>query len=100
MRLMKKEDVLHLGTLSRIKLSDAEVEKLTNEISSILDYVSTLDEVVSDGALEKKPGAVFNVFREDEITNKPGEFTEALLREMPATEGSLLKVKKILNPED
>lgn len=94
-----KDEILHLGGLARIKLSDNEVEKLSGEIESILSYVSAVNDVVKDGALEKKVGAVFNVFREDEVTNEPGEFTEAILEEMPERDGRYLKVKKILNPD-
>lgn len=96
---MNKEEILHLGTLSRIKLSDDEVEKLSGEITSILDYVSTIDEVVNEGALKKEVGAVFNVFREDEVTNQPGEYTEALLDEAPERDGQYVKVKKILKQD-
>lgn len=97
---MTKEEILHLGTLARIKLTDAEVEQFQKEISDILGYVGTIDEVVSEGALEKKVGAVYNVFREDEVTNEPGQCTEDLLREMPETQGQYLKVKKILKQDD
>lgn len=96
---MTKEDILHLGTLARIKLSDEEVAVLEKEITAILEYVSAVDAVVPDGSLEKKTGAVFNVFREDEITCEPGSYTEAILAEMPERDGQYLKVKKILNPD-
>lgn len=97
---MDKAQIQHLGTLSRIKLGDDEVEKLAGEISSILDYVSTIDEVVKEGSLIKEVGVVHNVFREDEVTNEPGSFTEDILNEMPEKEGQYLKVKKILNQDD
>lgn len=97
---MDKKQIQHLGTLSRIKLSDEEVERLPGEITSILDYVSTIDEVVKDGALKKEVGAVYNVFREDVVTNEPNAYTEDLLNEAPEREGRFLKVKKILNQDE
>lgn len=97
--MITKEEILHLGELARIKLTDEEVEKFHTEVGAILDYVSAIDEVVKEGALEKKVGPVFNVFREDEITNEPGSYTEDILREMPERDGQYLKVKKILNPD-
>jgi Asp-tRNA(Asn)/Glu-tRNA(Gln) amidotransferase C subunit len=45
-------------------------------------------------------GARFNVFRADEVTNQPDQYTEALLAEMPQTSGRLMKVKKILTIEE
>ena len=96
---MTKEEILHLGNLARIKLSDSEVEKFQKEISEIIGYVGVIDNVVKNGALEKKVGAVFNVFREDEVTNESESFTKDLLAQMPETDGRYLKVKKILNPD-
>ena len=97
---MTKEEILHLGELARIRLSEEKVEKLQGEITNILEYVGVVDDVVTDAALEKKVGVVHNVFREDEITNEPGAYTDVLLAEMPETQGTFLKVKKILNPEE
>jgi len=94
---MTKEEILHLGTLSRIRLSEAEVEKFKGEIDSILEYVSQVNELVDDGHLEKKVGLVHNVFREDEVTNEPGSYSAALTAAFPEREGDYLKVKKILN---
>lgn len=95
---MQKEEILHLGTLSRIALSESEVEKLAVEIESILDYVGTVSEIVADTVDQKVVGARFNVFREDEVTCEPGEYTETLLNEAPERDGRFLKVKKILKP--
>ncbi|MAZ56465.1 Asp-tRNA(Asn)/Glu-tRNA(Gln) amidotransferase GatCAB subunit C [bacterium] len=97
---MTKEEIKHLGHLSRIKLDDAQVEKFNIEIDAVLEYVSQINEIVAEGELTKTVGPVQNIFREDVITNEPGSYTEVLLDEMPEKEGDLLKVKKILNPEE
>ena len=97
---MTKEEILHLGTLARIRLSDSEAEKLNTEIDSILAYVGTINDIVAEGDLTKAVGPVHNVFREDEVTNEPGSHTEALLAEFPEKKGQYLKVKKILNTDE
>ena len=97
---MTKEEIVQLSTLARITLTEDEVETLQGEISSILEYVSQIDAVVDTGAVEKKVGPVHNVFREDEVTNKPEEHTETLMAEMPKTQGRFLKVPKILQNDD
>jgi aspartyl/glutamyl-tRNA(Asn/Gln) amidotransferase C subunit len=94
---MTKAEILQLGELSRIALSDAEAEKLHDEIDSILAYVGTINDIVADSELTKTVGARFNIFREDVVTNEPGAYTKDLVQEMPATEGNYLKVKKILS---
>lgn len=97
---MTKEEILHLGTLSRIKLSDQEAEKLHTEIEAILEYVSVVNDIVAEDDLTKVVGPVHNVFREDEVTNEPGEYTDALIKAFPDKQGQHLKVKKILNSDN
>lgn len=96
---MTKEDIIHLGNLSRIKLSEAEVETFNQEIDSILEYVSTVKNMVSDASVEDKTvGARFNILRADAVTNEPGTFTDVLLEALPHREGQFMSVKKILQP--
>ncbi|MFH0770110.1 MAG: Asp-tRNA(Asn)/Glu-tRNA(Gln) amidotransferase subunit GatC [Candidatus Peregrinibacteria bacterium] len=42
---LTSSQVRHIAALARLTLSDAEVERFTVELSSILDYVSKLQEV-------------------------------------------------------
>ncbi|MEZ4195378.1 MAG: Asp-tRNA(Asn)/Glu-tRNA(Gln) amidotransferase subunit GatC [Candidatus Paceibacterota bacterium] len=97
---MNKDDVQHLANLSRIELSDRELESFTKEISDILSYVGKVQALVAD-EVDTEPvlGARYNIFRKDVVTNDPDSHTEALLAEMPAKQGRYLEVKKILNIE-
>lgn len=94
---MKQEDVKNLAALARIELAPEEVESFTNEMSSILEYVSAVQDMAGQGDSEPKVGARYNVFRSDVVTNEPGQYTDALLAEMPKTDGGYMVVKKILN---
>ena len=96
---MTKEDILQLSNLSRVKMSDEEVTKFQTEIESILEYVGAVDRIVSDLELEKVPGVVKNVMREDVVVEKSKEDREALVSAFPEKVGDYLKVKKILNPD-
>lgn len=97
MPIMKREDIEHLATLARIKVSEAEAETLRIELSSIVSYVSTVSAIAGDEAdMTPKPGARFNIFKPDIVTNQPDEYTENLLQEMPQREGRYMVVKKIL----
>jgi aspartyl-tRNA(Asn)/glutamyl-tRNA(Gln) amidotransferase subunit C len=42
---MKKEELKHLAKLSRIKLTEEELDKFTPQMGTILDSVKTLDEI-------------------------------------------------------
>ena len=96
---MTKEEILHLGSLSRIKMSDKEASDFLSEIGSILDYVSAVDGLVADGDLKKVPGPIYNIFREDVVTNQSGVYTKAIVNGFPKKQGDYLEVKKILNPD-
>jgi len=64
---LSKEEVLKVGTLSRIRLTDEEVNRFASQLSSILDYVGKLGELDTD-ATEPLAHAlpIHNVLRQDE----------------------------------
>lgn len=93
---MKKEDIEHLAQLSRIALTDSEVESLTTDITSILGYVSEIEQMTGTVEVEKKVGALFNVMREDCDPHESGMYTEDLLNLAPHRDGQYIKVQKIL----
>lgn len=98
---MKQDDVQHLASLARIRLSEEELAALPAELDSIVSYVSAVQEIAAEEAdMTPQVGAVHNVFRKDEVTNEPDQFTEAILREMPATDGRYMQVKKILTTDE
>lgn len=97
---MNKEEVVHLAKLARIELGQNEIDVFTEEMSAILAYVSEVKDIAGEvGGGEPKPGARYNVFRKDVVTNAADSYTADLLREMPKTEGRFMVVKKILNTD-
>ncbi|MDQ3099509.1 MAG: Asp-tRNA(Asn)/Glu-tRNA(Gln) amidotransferase subunit GatC [bacterium] len=46
---LTREDVLHISKLSRISLTDAEVEKFQVQLSAIIGYIDQLNEVDTTG---------------------------------------------------
>jgi aspartyl-tRNA(Asn)/glutamyl-tRNA(Gln) amidotransferase subunit C len=47
--MIHREQVLHVAKLARLRLSDAEVERMTGELSTILEHVERMDELDLDG---------------------------------------------------
>jgi aspartyl-tRNA(Asn)/glutamyl-tRNA(Gln) amidotransferase subunit C len=47
--VIDREQVLHVARLSRLRLSEEEVDTLTGELSSVLDHVDKLAEVDIEG---------------------------------------------------
>ena len=96
---MKREEIVHLATLSRITLTGKELENLEGELSSIVSYVSVISDIVSDD-VAPAVGARHNIFRSDEVTNIADEYTADMIAEMPRSEGRYMKVQKILNTDE
>lgn len=96
---MTKEEILHLGLLARIELTDAEAETLKDDITNILSYVGKVQDIADD-VPPKEIGAVHNVFRDDVPTDKPGQYTEAILAAAPQRHKNYIAVKKILSTDE
>lgn len=92
-------DIEKLSVLARIKLDASEKRKLRDEFAAILDYISTLKKADISSISDIEAGRTTeleNIMREDEAENKPGEFSEDLLKSAPSVENGYIKVKKIL----
>lgn len=65
---VSKEEVKHLAKLSRLEFDDKELDKITNDLSSIVEFANQLSKVDVEGV---KPTAhildIKNVFREDNV---------------------------------
>lgn len=93
---MKREDIEHLAKLARIEVKGDEAVSLAEDITSILGYVSEIEEITGSAAIEKKVGPLYNVMREDENPHEAGLYTEDLLALAPERQGQYVKVKKII----
>jgi aspartyl-tRNA(Asn)/glutamyl-tRNA(Gln) amidotransferase subunit C len=47
--MIDREQVLHVARLARLELTDDEVERMTTELSTILDHVDRMSEVDLEG---------------------------------------------------
>jgi aspartyl-tRNA(Asn)/glutamyl-tRNA(Gln) amidotransferase subunit C len=63
---LSTEDVAKVALLARLRLSPAELETFTGQLSAIVDYVAQLQELDTTGVEPLAHGIeVRNVFRED-----------------------------------
>jgi len=88
--------VRKVAKLSRLELTEAEVEEFTGQLSAILDYVEKMNELDTDNI---EPLAhclpISNVFRRDCVKESLG--TEKTLGNAPQRDGEFFKVPKILD---
>ena len=90
--------VRHLGVLARIALSDEEVERLTGQLSAIVDNIAKVSEVATpDVPATSHPIPLENVFRSDVVG---GMLTvEQVLRNASDATDDRFKVTAILGEE-
>ena len=87
--------VKKISSLCRIRLSEAEVEKFQKELSTVLDYVSELQQVDTEGVEEiSQVTGLSNVYREDE-PQQP-KISDEIIEIFPESQDRLLKIKSIL----
>ncbi len=91
------DDVKKLAELSRLALSDAEVEKLRTEIESIVSYIDTVQKVPMPEGVNASPHLdIVNVMRPDGVPHEGGVHTKDITDQFPDSENGYLRVKKIL----
>jgi len=93
--MISREEVKKMAELSLLAVEEEELDKLTGEIDAILGYVSEIDTIASVQTLREKP-ELYNVMRDDEVTNEENEYTARIMAEVPNHDGTFVKVKKIL----
>jgi len=97
--MLSREEVLHLATLSRIALSDDEVDRFASQLSSVLEYVGKIREVDVDVQREAVANITMleNVMREDEIRACTEEERQRIVQQFPMREGDLLKTRGVFD---
>ncbi|MCH9656194.1 MAG: Asp-tRNA(Asn)/Glu-tRNA(Gln) amidotransferase subunit GatC [Planctomycetes bacterium] len=92
---LAEADVLKVASLSRLKLSEAEVETLGKQMGSVLKYIAMLDELDTE-SIEPMAHAIeiSNVFREDQLQASLPR--EKALSNAPQTDGNYFLVPAIL----
>jgi aspartyl-tRNA(Asn)/glutamyl-tRNA(Gln) amidotransferase subunit C len=86
--VIDREQVLHVARLARLALTDEEVERMSSELSTILEHVERISELELEG-VEPTSHVVEleNVLRPDEP--RPSWPRERMLEEAPdASEGA------------
>lgn len=96
MAKLKREDVIKLASLARLKLSEDEIVEYAKELSEILEYVEKLDSVDTKGL---KPtlqvNGLSNVTREDVLIDY-GYKPEVLLKNVPKLKNNQIKANRMI----
>lgn len=93
---LSREDILKLAQLSKLELTDEEVERFTGEIEAVVAYVEQLQTAdVSGLEPTNQLTGLSNVTRSDEV----GQYSSQaeLLKNLPDREGDYIKVKRMIS---
>lgn len=90
---------MKLARLSRLRLSEDEIEKFQAELSSILGYVKMLDSVDTSGLnptyqVTGLTSQDDNATRDDEVAEQIDQ--KQLFKNLPALEDDHIKVKRMI----
>jgi aspartyl-tRNA(Asn)/glutamyl-tRNA(Gln) amidotransferase subunit C len=94
-----REEVERVAALAQISLSEAEVERFSAELDTILEYVQTLQELDTSGVDPTANVAALPTPMRDDVPAAPMDPALALAT-APARSGTAFVVPKVIEGED
>ncbi len=99
MPAISRDEVAHLARLSRLALTDAELDEFAGQIDGIINHVQDVQEVAAaDVEPMSHPSSLSGVMREDVV--KPTLTAEQALDQAPSVEDQRFEVPQILGEEE
>ncbi len=92
---LSREEVLHIALLARLGLTEAEVDKLREQLSNILENFEVLQQVdTTDIPPTAQSIALQNVVSEDKVVSSLAQ--SQVLANAPQREGDFFRVRAVL----
>ena len=92
--MITKKDVLHIAKLSKLEFSDEEIEKFTTEMSTIVEYVNTLQGVDTSDVEDQTSVLPLNDLRADEV--EPSLSQEEAIKNAPKKRAGGFSVPQVV----
>ena len=98
--MITKEEIKKIASLAKINISDDELDNYSDQISKILEYMSTLNDVDTSKVDEFSNQLFGNsqLLREDIVEESLNR--DDVLKLAPDSDGVYFKVPKIIEDED
>jgi aspartyl-tRNA(Asn)/glutamyl-tRNA(Gln) amidotransferase subunit C len=100
---MNVEEIKHLATLARIRVSDEQAVKFAGQIDGILKYVdeiNSLNPEALDPALSNQNSKHLNIFKSDELStlsqDEKSNIKNSILNNAPKRSGDSVVVPKVI----
>ena len=94
-----REEIVHLGDLARIALSDEEITRLQGEVNVIADSIDMVQEVATDDVEPTANPIPLEAYLRPDVPEKPLTQAEALAGG-PKTEAGMFVAPRILGSEE
>ena len=92
---LSREDVLHIARLARLGLTEAEVEKFSEQLSLLLENFEVLQQVDTTGVPPTAQSIdLQTVMRDDEVAESLS--AEQILANAPQKDGGFFRVQAVL----
>ena len=92
---LSREEVLHIAHLARVGLTEAEITRLGEQLSNLLESFEVLQEVDTTGVPPTAQSvALQSVMRDDEVA--PSFPVDDVLANAPRREGDCFRVRAVL----
>lgn len=92
---LSHEEVLHIARLARLGLTESEIDRLSEQLSHILENFEVLQQVDTTGVPPTAQSiALQSVMRDDEVT--PSLPADDILANAPRREGDCFRVRAVL----
>lgn len=91
---ISREEIIHIAKLANLNLTDAEIDKYTNDMEDILNFANTVNNVNTEGVDETIGTDSYNVFRKDEIEEPMDR--EVLLQNAPSQDEGMFRIPKVI----
>ena len=91
---ISREEIIHIAKLANLNLTDAEIDKYTNDMEDILNFANTVNNVDTNGVDETIGTDSYNVFRKDEIVESIDR--ETLLQNAPSQDEGMFRIPKVI----
>ena len=96
MKQLSKKELQNLAKLSHLQLDEEESDALVLELSKVLEYFSSLQEIDTKNVkIAGHPLKKVNIYREDKISKSMK--TEDVLKNAPLRNKNFFKIKKVLD---
>jgi aspartyl-tRNA(Asn)/glutamyl-tRNA(Gln) amidotransferase subunit C len=92
---LSREEVLHIARLARVGLTESEIDRLSEQLSHILENFEILQQVDTTGVTPTSQSvALQSVMRDDEVA--PSFSPDDVLANAPRREGDCFRVRAVL----